>query len=773
MSRTWIFATFFALGGLGSVTGSLAETPAELVADSAFQLVILPDTQYYTEDFVGDNSYNAQTRWIRDDSTLLTNLAFVVHMGDMTDDNAELEWDIADAAHDILDVANIRYSVMPGNHDYPDHGNYGARDTQRFNAHFGPGRFAALGYGPSHSNMGSKNDNNAVTFTAAGQDYLVVSLEFMPGKDATCWANQVISAHRDKRVIVATHAYLDRFAEPDQDVATSTSALEDNYEVIGAGIDTLWDELISRHNNIFMVLSGHITGTHYRTRPGSNGEPVHEILTDYQREGGENGKGWLRVLGFDPAGGGQGMIHSTVKSVLGVTSLCDGTGTSPCQYSSNPDATGNPPGTTYHSFSVPADLTLWDATRYVEAPLASAAKSYRDRTVNTVGTGEQRAPSVATDAQGNSIIVWQDDMNGNGAYNILARGFDPFGCERIPTFTVNTVLTGQQRSPQVAMDAAGNFVVVWEDDADGNDTGNVFMRGFSAAGTQRFPAIKVNSDSSGDQGIPDVAMDDRGNIAVVWEDDTDGNGTYQIWAKGYHLTPGNVLQVAFSEITVNTENDGQQRAPKIGMEGAGNFVVVWEDDSQSLPYYEIFARGYRFNALNQLENRFSDIRVNTVTNGVQIQPDIAVAENLDFVVTWTHDESPGSGFVPSDYDILARGYRINGTSAPLGRFSDIAVAQSSSGARVRPAVAIDSLGNSFITWADDSDGNNVGNVRARGFWANGLERHPMRKVNSGTPGNQLRPAISVSPEGRVAVAWEDDLNGNSAYQIALRGLHLP
>jgi hypothetical protein len=139
MSRMWIFPAFLALSFLGFVTPAFAETPQESVAGSAFQLVILPDTQYYTE---GGDTYRKQTRWIRDDTTLLTNLAFVIHMGDMTEDNGvdipslewmDSEWEIADAAHDILDAAGIRYSVMPGNHDYPEHG-HGTRDTTNFNA---------------------------------------------------------------------------------------------------------------------------------------------------------------------------------------------------------------------------------------------------------------------------------------------------------------------------------------------------------------------------------------------------------------------------------------------------------------------------------------------------------------------------------------------------------------------------------------------------------------------------------------------------------------
>jgi hypothetical protein len=46
-------------------------------------------------------------------------------------------------------------------------------------------------------------------------------------------------------------------------------------------------------------------------------------------------------------------------------------------------------------------------------------------------------------------------------------------------------------------------------------------------------------------------------------------------------------------------------------------------------------------------------------------------------------------------------------------------------------------------------------------------------VNTGVTGNQLRPAIAIGPQGRTLVVWEDDLNGNSTYQVALRGLHMP
>ena len=49
-----------------------------------------------------------------------------------------------------------------------------------------------------------------------------------------------------------------------------------------------------------MVLCGHHTGEALRTDVGDHGNPVHQILCDYQHlhNGGES---WLRYMIFDPA----------------------------------------------------------------------------------------------------------------------------------------------------------------------------------------------------------------------------------------------------------------------------------------------------------------------------------------------------------------------------------------------------------------------------------------------------------------------------------------
>lgn len=52
---------------------------------------------------------------------------------------------------------------------------------------------------------------------------------------------------------------------------------------------------------------------------------------------------------------------------------------------------------------------------------------------------------------------------------------------------------------------------------------------------------------------------------------------------------------SFNDIVVNTVSSGQQLKPKIDMSLNGTFAIVWEDDSNSNGYYEIMLAGFASN----------------------------------------------------------------------------------------------------------------------------------------------------------------------------------
>ena len=82
-----------------------------------FTLVLVPDTQRYARN--NPAMFFSQTHWIRDTHEAL-NIRFVIHLGDIVDDNTDREWRVADQAMGVLD-AHVPYMVVPGNHDYEVH----------------------------------------------------------------------------------------------------------------------------------------------------------------------------------------------------------------------------------------------------------------------------------------------------------------------------------------------------------------------------------------------------------------------------------------------------------------------------------------------------------------------------------------------------------------------------------------------------------------------------------------------------------------------------
>jgi hypothetical protein len=232
------------------------------------------------------------------------------------------------------------------------------------------------------------------------------------------------------------------------------------------------------------------------------------------------------------------------------------------------------------------------------------------------------------------VVAWEDDQDANGSFQILARGFTAAGAQRIADFTVNQVAAGQQLNPAVAVDASGDFVVAWEDDQDNNNYFQIVARGLTAVGANRFNQLQVNTNAAGQHAKPQVAMDQNGAFAVVWEDDQDDNGYYQIYGRGFTLAGAQ----RFGVFAVNSVGDGQQYAPSIAMKAGGDFVVAWEDDQDNNGAFQILGRG--FNPTGS--QRKADFTVNTNSAGQQYIPAAAVDEENRFVIAW-QDDMDGDG----------------------------------------------------------------------------------------------------------------------------------
>ncbi|MCP4259622.1 MAG: hypothetical protein GY774_19240, partial [Planctomycetes bacterium] len=143
-------------------------------AANSFTIVVLPDTQYYSESYPW--IFEAQTQWIVDNKDALK-IVYVAHGGDIVNmPGSTDQWDNADIAMSLLEDPvttglsdGIPYGVVPGNHDEP---------TTNYNNYFGVSRFQTRSYYGDGYPSGS-NDNNYTLFSASGINFIVINLEYV------------------------------------------------------------------------------------------------------------------------------------------------------------------------------------------------------------------------------------------------------------------------------------------------------------------------------------------------------------------------------------------------------------------------------------------------------------------------------------------------------------------------------------------------------------------------------------------------------------------
>src|SRR5262245_16449406 len=249
-------------------------------------------------------------------------------------------------------------------------------------------------------------------------------------------------------------------------------------------------------------------------------------------------------------------------------------------------------------------------TRLLVAPLVGIALATLARAqtpvfgpefqVNATTTSYQYSAAVANVGPScNFVVVWTADGQDGSHTGIEGRLFDSAGAPTGGEFAVNVSTTGYQLVPRVASNAAGNFVVTWSEYVPGSGlSAEVRARRFDASGAPQGGDIIINTYTTGEQSLSSAAMDSAGNFVVVWDSGPD-YGTAQtgqdgsdfgVFGRRYDAN-GNPLSAEFQ---VNEYTTGEQSLPRIAMNPAGDFIVVWMSP-QDAQNGAIMARRYDAN----------------------------------------------------------------------------------------------------------------------------------------------------------------------------------
>lgn len=370
--------------------------------------------------------------------------------------------------------------------------------------------------------------------------------------------------------------------------------------------------------------------------------------------------------------------------------------------------------------------------------------------VNSYTTNFQRTPSLAVAPDGGFVVVWESRDQDYSGYGLFSQRYAGGGTALGVEMQVNGQPGGDQLAADVAMDAAGGFVVVWSStQSQGSDTDNrsIQMRRFDALGMPAGGEQQVNTETSGVQQSPAVALGDDGRFLVVWEGrDGDGDGVRgQLF-----LSDGTPFG---GETAINSYTTDDQNSVAVGRLGE-DFVVVWQGARSPDDGDGYGLRGRRVSSTGTLMG--AEFQINADPSGDQLAPALS-GDDDGFIVSW-HRFSGGG--VASE--IFAR--RFDAAALPLA--PELQVNSYTTGSQRGSDVQLHRSGNFVVVWGSngssgsDDDGYSV---QGRLLSPNGALLGDSFQVNTYTTSYQTSPRLGVDAAGRFVVAWSSFQNIGRRY----------
>ncbi len=366
---------------------------------------------------------------------------------------------------------------------------------------------------------------------------------------------------------------------------------------------------------------------------------------------------------------------------------------------------------------------------------------HADSAVNTYTTGFQSAASITTDGQGRFFIVWQSDGQDGDDFGVFGRRLDAQGQPIGDEFRVNTYTTGSQGAPEVSADTSGNFIVVWNGEAGGGRS-DILAQRFDASGATVGGEIRLNEDTSMDQGGAAVALADDGSFLAIW------SNVQRLVTRSFD--DRSIPTTGDFELSRNDPtypNYGTTSFFRRGTEALpnGNFVVVWHESYYSgYGYaYSDQIRGAVFDELGGLDD-LVDISFSAPAEqhrGGHVAP----TADGGFVTVWG-----GYTYYAVYSQVLGRRFAADGT--PQGDFFD--VRPESQQAASPTDVAAVGADRFLVVWTDPE-------VEGRFVSIDGTPLGDEFRINTQVEGLDFGPVVASTDEGPLVV-WAKDVPDGDA-----------
>ena len=297
--------------------------------------------------------------------------------------------------------------------------------------------------------------------------------------------------------------------------------------------------------------------------------------------------------------------------------------------------------------------------------------------------------------------------------------------------------SGNSMSQQIAVDSRGDINVVWTDNTPGNYV-LLFSRSTDGGSTFSTP-LNVSNNTSATVEAPHIATDQAGNIYVGWEDWVSSTNSSAQFSRS--VNGG----ATFSTPTA-ISNGTAASAPRIAIDPTGAIDFAWSDNSAG--YASVF-----FSRSTDQGNTFSTpVNISNNPSGAG-GPYLSLDPAGDIYIAWVGNAT-FNGQLTSFVYFSGATEGSNAFSTPAqvsvfgGPFAQLGSAE----------VAAISASNIDVVWAQQSNGSSTL------FSANSVNGGTSFSSNLTAGSGEYAPyqQIAIDPRGGVDIAWQASGGNGSA-----------
>lgn len=332
--------------------------------------------------------------------------------------------------------------------------------------------------------------------------------------------------------------------------------------------------------------------------------------------------------------------------------------------------------------------------------------------VNISPSGVNSAdPIVAVDPAGNAIAVWYEQTNFIVQAARLATGTNTW----VQTADIAVINGSIGSLPQLALDSAGNAVVIWSEYDNEN---NYAIRGATlAAGSNTWKATLGVFNGKGVTN-PILGVDSSGNAVAVWGYHNESNqsilqgATLDAGRSGWFLT-SSVFQ-------------GPHQIGGLGMDASGNAIVVWFDSSEVVLRGAILA-----------DRSLTWTQTSILSNKRSYCSQIAMGASGNAVAVWV--------------EVNGLDYTLKGATLASGTNTwESTTISDNVGVESEVALAADHAGNAIALWTQNLTDSSSGGLKGATLAWGSSEWVPTSELGES---GAFNPKLCVDSAGHAIACW--------------------